>query len=458
MKYISTRGASPEANFDTVLRKALAPDGGLYLPKSWPGPRDWRAMKGASFPEIAAEVLHLFAGDEMSREEAGRLTEEAFATFRHPDVTPVVDLGGEKVMELFHGPTLAFKDVAMQLIARLFERSLEKSGGAMTVVVATSGDTGGAAVSALANREHLSICALHPHERISGVQRRFMTTSGAPNVLNLAVEGTFDDCQAIVKELFADRDFAAEVSLGGVNSINWARITAQVSYYIWACLAVEGDDIHFSVPTGNFGDVFAGWVAKKLGAPVGKLIIAVNENDILDRALRVGIYEKRGVLPTSSPSMDIEIASNFERAIFEASGRNAEMTADLMACLRETDRFRLSKELRAELAKDFVSYKAGEPEVRAVMAVFAAHYGTLLDPHTAIGIHGARRAREDALEGPIVTLATAHPAKFPEAVAAATGKTPDLPVSSEQLFSQDEVFSVVPSDTAAVKEALRGLK
>ncbi len=458
MQYISTRGSAPEADFSTVLMQALAPDGGLYLPLEWPDPQDWTAMRGASFAEVGAKVLKIFAGDDMTLDEARALTEAAFATFRHEDVAPVKAIHGEHLLELFHGPTLAFKDVAMQLIARLFERQLARSGGTMSVVVATSGDTGGAAVSALAGREGLSITALHPHNRISEVQRRFMTTSGETNVLNLAVEGTFDDCQAIVKSLFADRAFVDDVQLGGVNSINWARITAQVTYYITACLNFPNEEVHFSVPTGNFGDIFAGYVAKKLGAPVGQLIVAVNENDILDRAIRTGQYEKRGVTPTTSPSMDIEIASNFERLLFEAADRDADLTKGLMEDLRTNGRFEIPNDLLKLIRHGFSSYRASQDDVDALMAEFSREADELIDPHTAIGVHGARQARREGLEGPIVTLATAHPAKFPEAVRNATGVEPSIPFPSEELWEKPEAFTIVEPSQAVVADAIRGKK
>ncbi|MCQ8186045.1 threonine synthase [Parvularcula maris] len=452
MRYISTRGGTEPATFSGVLIDALAPDGGLYLPQTWPEATDWSGE--TSMASAAAGVLHLFAGQELPLDEAQELTEAAFASFRHPDVAPLKRLGDDHLLELFHGPTLAFKDVALQIIARLFERHLKARGGHLNVVVATSGDTGGAAVAALAGRENLSITVLHPHERISKVQRRFMTTTGAGNVLNLAVEGTFDDCQRIVKEMFADRAFTKEVRLGGVNSINWARVAAQASYYITSC-AQLGGTAHFSVPTGNFGDVFAGYVAKKLGAPVGELIVAVNENDILDRTLRTGIYEKRGVTPTSSPSMDIEIASNFERLLFEAAGRDAGEVKRAMADLSAYGSFALESDVLDRIRDGFRSYKASEADVAELMAEVLESHGELIDPHTAIGLHAARKRREDGLSGPIVTLATAHPAKFPEAVQAATGQAPQLPGSEEELFREEERFDILPASTDAIKSAIR---
>lgn len=452
MRYISTRGGAPEAGFDDVLTRALAPDGGLYVPKAYP--EDFTIPGDASFAETAAAILALFAEGSVEHDRARNMADEAFASFRHPAAAPVIRMGDDHVLELFHGPTLAFKDVAMQLLARLFEHSLKRSGRTMQIIVATSGDTGGAAVASLARREGVRLCVLHPYGRISEVQRRFMTTTGADNVLNLAVEGTFDDCQTIVKALFADRAFAERVSLGGVNSINWARIAAQVTYYFTACRAVGEGPVHFSVPTGNFGDVFAGWVAKRLGAPVGKLIVAVNENDILDRALRTGVYDKRGVTPTSSPSMDIEIASNFERAIFEASGRDATLTAGLMADLKTSGSFTLPAPVLAALRDAFASYRASEEDVAAEVAQAASQHGALIDPHTAIGLYAAQRARAEGLHGPIVTLATAHAAKFPDAVLAATGQRPAIPFGDEALYGSPEDYAVVPADEEAVKAAI----
>ena len=452
MRYISTRGQSPAASFDEVLIRALAPDGGLYVPEMYPA--DFAVPADASFAETAAHVLAAFASGDIGLDEARAIASAAFADFRHHEKAPVVTIGDHHVLELFHGPTLAFKDVAMQLLGPLFERSLRRSGRTMQIVVATSGDTGGAAVASLAGREGIRLCVLHPYGRISEVQRRFMTTTGAENVLNLAVEGTFDDCQAIVKALFADRPFADAVSLGGVNSNNWARIAAHVTYYLTACRAVGEGPVHFSVPTGNFGDVFAGWVARRLGAPIGRLIIAVNTNDILDRALRTGVYDKRGVTPTTSPSMDIEVASNFERAIFELSGRDAVLTGRLMADLRETGRFLIPEPVLASLREVFSSWRADEEDVRRMIARVAESTGDLVDPHTAVGLHAAEQARAAGLQGPIVTLATAHPAKFPDAVEDAADRRPDLPFGDKALYGREELFTVIPASTDAVKAAM----
>ncbi|MEM6913188.1 MAG: threonine synthase, partial [Pseudomonadota bacterium] len=440
------------------LTRALAPDGGLYVPKVWPQPLDMDALRGQPFAEVSAQILTLFAGDSITLDDARALTTAAYATFRHDETCPVVPLwGDEHLLELFHGPTLAFKDVAMQLIARLFERDLSQRDGRMTVIVATSGDTGGAAVSALARRAHLKIVSLHPHQRISEVQRRFMTTSGAANGLNLAVRGTFDDCQSAVKALFADRPFAEEVALGGVNSINWARIAAQVTYYVTASLALDRDGpVHFSVPTGNFGYVFAGYVAKRLGAPIGQLIVAVNENDILDRAMKTGLYEKKGITQTEAPSMDIEVASNFERLIFEASGRDDRLTLSLMESLKANGSFCLPREVLDAILMGFASARAGSSEIACEMKRAQDLKGMILDPHTAIGLHASRVAREAGLDGPLVTLATAHAAKFPDAVEEVTGQRPGLPFTNEALYAQAEIYAEIPNDIEAIKTAIRG--
>jgi threonine synthase len=432
----------------------LAPDGGLYMPAVWPEMRDWRSFEGAPLSRIAAEVLHAFAPDDLPLVEAEGITHAAFATFSHDGVTPLRRIGDDWLLELFHGPTLAFKDVALQTIARLFERQLQNQGGRLNVVVATSGDTGGAAVAAIAGRDNQSITALYPHGRISEVQRRFMTTNGAPNVHNLAIEGTFDDCQRIVKELFADQAFAREVALGGVNSINWGRIAVQASYYIKACLDLGGNGAGFSVPTGNFGDVFAGYVARKLGAPVGRLMVAVNDNDILDRTLRTGIYRRRGITPTHSPSMDIEVASNFERLLFEASNRDAGTVARLMAQLSDEGGFAVPDQILHAIRTDFSSVTASGEQVAAIMAEVFKAEGELIDPHTAVGLFGARRLRRECPSASVVTLATAHPAKFPEAVNAATGQWPPLPQGLE-IMKKTESFAVLPPDTEAVKSFMR---
>ncbi|MBB4658496.1 threonine synthase [Parvularcula dongshanensis] len=461
MRYRSTR-ADPGGrtfSFTEVMLGGLAPDGGLFLPESWPQLDDVEALAGKPFAEVSARVLQAFAPD-LPGGEAEAVAQAAYARFGHPAVAPLVQHGADDfLLELFHGPTLAFKDVAMQLLGRLFERALERAGRRMTIVAATSGDTGGAAIEALAGLSAVRVCVLHPKGRISEVQRRFMTTVTAPNVLNVAVEGTFDDCQALVKAMFADDAFRDEVSLGAVNSINWARIVAQAAYYVTSSLhlARGGAPVSYCVPTGNFGDVFAGLVAKRMGAPVGRLIVATNENDILDRALRTGLHEPKGVAATTSPSMDIQVSSNFERLLFEASDGDAATVRALMAHQAGGRGFDLSAAMRSRIGEEFSSYAASGEAVDAAMRDVREATGMTIDPHTAVGLHAAAQAREDGLEGPLVTLATAHPAKFPDAVEAATGYRPGLPPRLDGLMGAKERYDALPADLGVVQNAVREL-
>ncbi|WP_031552424.1 threonine synthase [Parvularcula oceani] len=462
MNYLSTRSLEPgTSRFGEVVLRGLAADGGLYLPVQWPrlGEAQVEGLRGKPYARVAAEVLSLFA-DDLHGSDIRAVTAEAYEGFGHPAVAPLVQTGPDDfLLELFHGPTLAFKDVAMQLLGPLFDRLLAERDRTMTVAAATSGDTGGAAIAALSGRERVRICVLHPHERISEVQRRFMTTTGAPGVENLAVQGTFDDCQGLVKDMFADEAFRTAVSLGAVNSINWARIVAQSVYYLTSSLALgqAGRPMSYCVPTGNFGDVFAGYVAKRMGAPIGRLIVATNDNDILDRALRTGRHEPRAVQATHSPSMDIQVSSNFERLLFEASGRDAELVTRLMTAQRAGEAFGLPESVRARISEEFSSYRAGSEEVADRMRRAFEETAMLIDPHTAVGLVAADKARAEGLEGPLVTLATAHPAKFPGAVEAATGRIPALPPHAEGLMAAEERFEVVPPRLEAVQRAVQRL-
>jgi threonine synthase len=458
VRYRSTRAPSggEARSFGEVLLGGLAPDGGLYLPVSWPRIAGIEALAGAPFDAVAARVLRAFAPD-LSEEAVGEAV-EPYRRFGHPAVTPLVQTGpSDFMLELFHGPTLAFKDVAMQMLGRLFERRLREAGRTMTVVCATSGDTGGAAIEALAGLPSVRVCVLHPEGRISEVQRRLMTTVHAPNVLNAAVDGTFDDCQALVKKMFADEAFRDEVSLGAVNSINWARIVAQAAYYVSSSLALSegGRTVSYAVPTGNFGDVFAGLVAKRLGAPIGRLIVATNENDILDRALRTGLYEPRPVAATTSPSMDIQVSSNFERLLFEVSDGDDALVRDLMGRQAGGEGFTLPDALRRRIGEEFSSRGASAAEVNEAMRGMLAKTRLLVDPHTACGLVAACAARAEGLEGPLVTLATAHPAKFPDAVEAATGVRPALPGRLSDLFEREERMIRLPARLAEAQGAVR---
>jgi threonine synthase len=381
------------------------------------------------------------------------LARDAYARFGHPAGTPLVQLDRNLwALELFHGPTLAFKDVAMQLLARLVDRVLAARGERVTVVGATSGDTGGAAVEAFRGAERIDTVVLFPHGRVSDVQRRMMTTAAEPNVHAVAIEGTFDDCQALVKAMFGDLAFRDRARLAGVNSINWARVAAQIVYYFvaGAALGAPHRPVSFSVPTGNFGDIFAGWAARRMGLPIERLVIATNENDILARAHREGVYEVRGVAPTTSPSMDIQVASNFERWLFEASGRDAARVRSRMGALRQSGRFELSGEVAAAMRADFAAASADMDEVASCIRRVARESGYLLDPHSACGVVAAHKAA--ALDGvPCVALATAHPAKFPDAMEAIAGRRPSLPPRLASLTTAPERFTVLPNDLAAIE-------
>ncbi len=456
MTYLTTRGRARDADFETVLTAGLAPDGGLYLPKAWPqaSAGEIAGYAGAPYAAVAADVLAAFTGDAFSRDALLRLADEAYASFEHEETAPLTQVGDEDwILELYHGPTLAFKDFAMQILGRLFDRVLARRGERLTIIAATSGDTGAAAIHALAPCDHVDIVVLHPEGRVTEVQRRMMTTVEAPNVMNIAVKGDFDDCQAIVKSLFADRAFVDRVRLSGVNSINWARLAAQTVYYFTAAAALGAPDepIHFVVPTGNFGDVFAGYVAKKMGLNVGRLGVATNANDILHRVLTTGEYRPTGVAPTMSPSMDIQVASNFERLLFDALGRDGAATRALMDKFSKTRGMTVPPSALEFMQKDFVSYAADETATAAEMRAHFEANGTLIDPHTAVARVAAKALREDgALSGRVVTLSTAHPAKFPDAVAAATGETPALPPAYADLFERPEFIAHAPAEPAAV--------
>jgi len=454
--YISTRGEAPKLGFCDVMLTGLARDGGLYIPEVWPqlSTETIASLFGRPYWEVAVEVLRPFVAGEISDEDLGRMANEAYATFRHPAVVPLDQTAPNQfVLELFHGPTLAFKDVAMQLIARLMDHVLAKRNQRTTIVVATSGDTGGAAVDAFAGRDNVDLVVLFPNGRISDVQRRMMTTTGAANVHALAVEGHFDDCQAIVKGLFNHHKFRDAVSLSGVNSINWARIVAQVVYYFTSAVAVGAParSVDFTVPTGNFGDIFAGYVAKRMGLPVRLLRVAANVNDILDRTLKTGIYEVREVHASSSPSMDIQVSSNFERLLFEASGRDAALVRGLMDSLKQSGRFVLPEKVLTAIRADFESGRADEDETAAAIRTAWRETGDLIDPHTAVALAVADRDTTE-MHVPNVVLSTAHAAKFPDAVEAACGVRPALPVYLEGLMTKPEHIKVMKNDQSDIEQ------
>ncbi|MGE4371735.1 MAG: threonine synthase [Xanthobacter sp.] len=459
MRYVSTRGEAPILSFSDALLAGLARDGGLYVPESWPtlSADDIAALAGKPYADVARAVISPFVAGSIEPRALDLMIADAYAQFRHPAVAPLVQVAPNRfVLELFHGPTLAFKDVAMQLLARLMDHVLAARNARATIVGATSGDTGSAAIEAFKGSDAVDVFILYPHGRVSEVQRRQMTTVASPNVHAIAVEGTFDDCQAMVKAMFNAHAFRDEMALAGVNSINWARIVAQVVYYFYAATALGAPhrEVSFVVPTGNFGDILAGWVAKKMGLPVKDLAIATNVNDILARTLESGRYEVRGVQPSSSPSMDIQVSSNFERLLFEAMDRDAGAVRNLMASLTQSGAFSLPQAAWAAIAADFSAGRADEPETRATISSMWKQAGYLADPHTAVALDVADKV-DHAAGIPQVVLSTAHPAKFPDAVEAATGLRPPLPPHMANLMKREERVSVLPHDINAVQDFIR---
>ena len=455
MQYVSTRGAAPILGFADALLTGLARDGGLYAPLTLPEWRsdDIRALRGLPYNCAAMRIIAEFVGDDFPASELETMTTDAYAGFRHAATAPLVQIEPSLfALELFHGPTLAFKDFAMQWLGRAMNRVLADRDERATILGATSGDTGAAAVEAFGGLTRTDVYILYPQGRVSDVQRRQMTTVGKANVHALAIEGTFDDCQRIVKDLFGDLGFRDAMRLSGVNSINWARILAQVVYYFVAAVALGAPDraISFAVPTGNFGDILAGYYAKRMGLPIERLIIATNENDILARTLATGRYEPRGVKATQSPSMDIQVSSNFERLLFEASGQNAEAVRKLMIQFAADGSFAIPAAALERIRADFGAERVDEAQCAAEMNRVYRDCALIVDPHSAVGLGAARRALADAPGTPIVALGTAHPAKFPEAVEAATGVRPALPAHLADLMGRPETIVVLPNDKAAV--------
>jgi threonine synthase len=460
MQYISTRGDAPPIGFIDAVLAGLAPDGGLYVPETWPvlTPAEIAGFAGKPYAEVAADILGRFAGDAFSAEDLLEITSEAYAGFAHPAVAPLRQLdSGLWLLELFHGPTLAFKDVAMQLLARLYERALAAKKRTLTIVCATSGDTGGAAVEALRGRANLRLVVLFPDGRISEVQRRFMTTAKDRNVRCVAIDGTFDDCQSIVKALFQAQGFRQAVDLSGVNSINWARITAQIVYYFTAAVALGAPHrpVSFAVPTGNFGDAFAGYVARQMGLPIETIVAATNSNDILARAIEDGRYARGEVRQTQSPAMDIQVASNFERLYFEVVQRDAVETSRAMRAFAETGAIDLPPRALGLMREVFVGAGVSESETTRAIVSTLNQSGELVDPHTAVGLAAAYRLGLGKGGAPLIALSTAHAAKFPEAVTAAAGVAPVLPQSAHGLAAKPERIHRLPADVAAVQTYIR---
>lgn len=459
MKYVSTRGEAEILDFEGVTLAGLARDGGLYVPERIPTlDRDTiRGMAGKPYAEVASPVIKPFVGDTIPDADLRAMLDETYggSVFRHAAVAPLVQLGANDwVLELFHGPTLAFKDFALQLLGRLFDYFTAKRGQKLTILGATSGDTGSAAIEACRGRENVTIYMLHPKGRVSEVQRRQMTTVLEPNVINIAIDGTFDDCQALVKASFNDLAFRDRVGLTAVNSINWARVMAQIVYYFTSATALGAPDraVSYSVPTGNFGDIYAGFIAREMGLPIDKLVIATNSNDILARTLQTGSYSKGNVHATLSPSMDIQVSSNFERMMYDLSGRNGSTIKDYMAGFAETGKITLSENEIAQARSVFEAKQISDETTTGVMAELQQTTGYIADPHTAVGIEASKLL--EAGGAPRVTLSTAHPVKFGDAVSGATGLTPDLPSHMADLYDREEGFAELENDTAALQRLI----
>ena len=455
MRYISTRGTAPELDFSQVLLAGLATDGGLYVPKDFPQITADKLTEyaGMSYVDIAVDVMAPFV--DIPRDDFAKLVRDAYSTFSHPDIVPLVKLSdGTYVLELFHGPTLAFKDVALQLLGRLFDYVLTKQGKRVTIVGATSGDTGSAAIEACKNRDAIDIFILHPQGRTSDVQRKQMTTVNAHNVHNIALKGTFDDCQDAVKAMFNDNDFRTSVNLSAVNSINWARIMAQVVYYVYAVAKTGGKDTTVSVPTGNFGNVYAAYVASRMGVPIKQFIVASNANDILTRFFADNDMSINGVNPTLSPSMDIQISSNFERLLFEMYDRDGEQVAKIMDDFRETGKLPVETEKWQNITQTFTGYSLNDAGTSQAIAQYQKSENQILDPHSVIGVKAVHHNNTPQTPT-VITAATAHPAKFPDAVKSATGIHPDLPEHLADLFERDEKFDVLDKGVDGLKSYVK---
>jgi len=454
MKYVSTRDNSKEYNFEQVFIKGLADDGGLYVPISLKkySSEELQQLKKLNYNELSTEIINIFSSDFISKEELLSLIKKSYSTFREKEVVKLLNAGEIKLLELFHGPTLAFKDVAMQFIGNLYEYYLSKNDKKINIVVATSGDTGAAAIDAIKGKSNLNIFVLHPDNRISPVQRKLMTTIEEKNVFNIAIDGNFDDCQNIVKQMFSDLEFSKSINMSGVNSINWARIIAQSVYYFYTYFKLNSDKpISFSVPTGNFGDVFAGYLAKKMGLPVDKLIVATNQNDILHRAISKGDYTSKKVEETISPSMDIQIASNFERLIYYVQNCNSDETNEIMKSINE-NKYTIDKLSLESIKKDFISESCSESEILEVISEIFNKHNIILDPHTAVGVGVAKKLK---IDDKCVVLSTAHSCKFPDAIIKAIKKNTFLPDELKYILNKEERFHIIENNTEEVKKYIK---
>ncbi len=452
MEYISTRSDNKKFSFSEVFLKGLADDGGLFIPLSIKKFDEGKmsSLKKLSYIDLATEIIYLYTGDFLSKKELNEIVKKSYSNFREKDVVKIVELNQLKILELFHGPTLAFKDIAMQLIGNMYEHLLKSNNKTINIVVATSGDTGAAAIDAIKGKSNLNIFVLHPNNRISSVQRKIMTTVEEKNVFNIAIDGNFDDCQKIVKQMFSDLEFSKSINMSGVNSINWARIIAQAVYYFYAHFKLGKGSTSFSVPTGNFGDVFAGYLAKKMGLPIDKLIVATNENDILHRAITKGDYISKEVKETLSPSMDIQLASNFERLIYYVNHSNSEKTAEIMKKVKQNS-YQIEKRDLDIIQKDFLSESCNEKETLEIIKKNYEENDMVLDPHTAIGVGAAQKLSLNDC----VVLSTAHPCKFPDATNNAINKHEKLPEELQHVLNKNENFQILENNTDEVKKFIK---
>ena len=455
MKYISTRDNSKEYSFEQVFIKGLADDGGLFIPKKIKkySAEQIKALSNLSYQNLAKEIIYPFIGDFMTANELSDIVERSYSVFRKDNVVDLIKLGDTTILELFHGPTLAFKDIAMQLLGNFYEHYLKKNNKNINVVVATSGDTGAAAIDAIKGKKNMNIFVLHPHEKVSLVQRKLMSTVKEKNVFNIAIEGNFDDCQNLVKSMFADKEFSKSINMSGVNSINWARIIAQAVYYFYTYFQVQDKrSMNFSVPTGNFGDVYAGYLSKKMGLPINKFIVATNKNDILHRAISNGNYEAENVSETNSPSMDIQIASNFERLIYDLNDCNDDETKKIMHGIKEKGKYIISKDKMKKINEDFLSASMSEKEILDTIKEVQVKYSIILDPHSAIGFGSLNKVN---LEGNNVVLATAHPCKFPEAIDKSIGIKPDLPDELKYVMGEKENYDIISNNLSKTQQYIK---
>ena len=455
MKYISTRNNSKEYSFEDVFIKGLADDGGLFIPKEVKkySTKELESLSGLSYRELAKKIIYPYIGDFMSESELSDIVNKSYSVFRKNNAVALIKVGDVNLLELFHGPTLAFKDIAMQLLGNFYEHYLKKNNKNINVIVATSGDTGAAAIDSIKGKKNMNIFVLHPHNKVSLVQRKLMSTVKEKNVFNIAIEGNFDDCQNLVKSMFADKEFSKSINMSGVNSINWARIIAQSVYYFYTYFQIKDDrPINFSVPTGNFGDVYAGYLSKKMGLPINKLIVATNQNDILHRAISRGKYEAETVLETNSPSMDIQIASNFERLIYDLNDFDDNETQKIMSGIKEDGKYIIPEDKMKKIDRDFLSASINENEVLDIIKEVHAMHNIVLDPHSAIGFGALKKVN---IEGNNIVLATAHPCKFPEAIDKSIGIKPNLPDELKYVMDEKENYDIISNNLSKTQQYIK---